>query len=177
MKHIRLWQYVFFSTLLITFVSRRYRIYRYEFILDFMICAAVNKRWNVCKIILGIVQKQARLFKYININVSPEWIFYCIWRIFLNQPKYVYVEQFIFIWFIGNSIIITEDLFHGIQPLINWRVTAYFEIKSVKHQWNYHQVSLRDRLRGAVLAAMRVAKRENDVKAGCGAGWHAGFRG
>ena len=28
-------------------------------------------------------------------------------------------------------------------------------------------------LRGAVLAAMRVAKRENDVKAGC----DAGFRG
>ena len=39
------------------------------------------------------------------------------------------------------------------------------------------QVSLRDRLRGAMLAAMRAAKRENDVKAGCGAGWPAGFRG
>ena len=34
-------------------------------------------------------------------------------------------------------------------------------------------VSLRDRLRGAVLAAMRATKRENDVKAGCGAGWRA----
>ena len=39
------------------------------------------------------------------------------------------------------------------------------------------QVSLRDRLRGAVRTAMRAAKRENDVNAGCGAGWRAGFRG
>ena len=39
------------------------------------------------------------------------------------------------------------------------------------------QFSLRDRLRRAVLAAMRAAKRENDIKAGCGAGWRAGFRG
>ena len=37
------------------------------------------------------------------------------------------------------------------------------------------QVSLRDRLRGAVLAAMRAAKRENDVKADCGAGLACGI--
>ena len=41
-KRIRLWQYVFVSILLITFVSRRYRISRYEFILDFMVCTALT---------------------------------------------------------------------------------------------------------------------------------------
>ena len=38
--HIRLWQYVFFSILLTTFVLRR--ISRYEFILDFMVRTAVT---------------------------------------------------------------------------------------------------------------------------------------
>ena len=79
-KHMRLWQYVFFTNQLTTFVSRHYRISWYEFILDFMIRVVINHlSWNAHEILLDIVQKQARLFKYENINVPAESILYCIW--------------------------------------------------------------------------------------------------
>ena len=35
--------------------------------------------WNAHEILLDIVQKQARLFEYVNINVTPKPILYCIW--------------------------------------------------------------------------------------------------
>ena len=42
MKYFWTYQYVFFSILLTTFVSRRYRTSRYEFILDFMVRTALT---------------------------------------------------------------------------------------------------------------------------------------
>ena len=41
------------------------------------------------------------------------------------------MSQLDFIWVIENLIIIIEDLFAEIHPLINWRVTTYLEISSV----------------------------------------------
>ena len=59
-----------------TFVSRRYRISRYEFILDFMVHIAltviIKDSWNAHEILLDIVQKQARLLNYVSINVPRE---------------------------------------------------------------------------------------------------------
>ena len=42
MKYFWTYQYVFFPILLTTFVSRRYRTSRYEFILDFMVRTALT---------------------------------------------------------------------------------------------------------------------------------------
>ena len=56
-------------------------------------------------------------------------------NIWISQNMFI-VEQLNFIWFIENLIIITEDLFDGIQPLINWRITAYLKTSSVKRRYN-----------------------------------------
>ena len=62
---------------------------------------------------------------------------YFIWRNkYLGQPNCVYVVQLTFIWVIENLIIITEDSFDDIQPLINLRITAYVEISSVIHRYD-----------------------------------------
>ena len=63
---------------------------------------------------------------------------------YLDLPNYVYVFEINFIWFIKNSIIITEDLFNDIEPLINWRLTAYFEILSVIHRYGRFNSILSD---------------------------------
>ena len=55
----------------------------------------------------------------------------------------MFVSQLNFIGVIEN-LIITENLFDGIQPLINWRVMAYLEISSVTNRYNQFNCILSD---------------------------------
>ena len=51
---------------------------------------------------------------------------------------FICIAQLKFIWFIGNLIIITEDLFDDIQIIINSRV-AYLNISSVRYSHRYNR--------------------------------------